>query len=153
MAEYSRNRLRKRLAGLSYGLTALVSLVLGILYLFRDSFMPYHADAVSRNWAEVEAANQVLISALMTVAGGGWLSVGILILVLLYFPFRNGRRWAVYALPGLILVFYVPNLWATLSVLRNTPASPPWYGNLIACLSAVVGLALYPKVLDTVDEP
>lgn len=138
---------RKRAAGLSYGITALVSLILGGIYLLKDSFMPYHAEALSRSWSEVEAVTQVLITALMTVAGGGWFTVGIVILLLLAFPFRNDRPWAVYALPAIILLFYLPNLSATLSVLQNTPGTPPWQGNVVACLSAVAGLALYPKPL------
>lgn len=138
---------RKRAAGLSYGITALVSLILGGVYLVKDSFMPYHAEALSRGWSEVEAVTQVLISALMTVAGGGWFTVGVMILLLLAFPFRNDRTWAIYALPVIILLFYLPNLSATLSVFYNTPGTPPWQGNVIACLSAVVGLTLYPKPL------
>jgi hypothetical protein len=109
--------------------------------------MPYHAEALSRGWGEVEPAMQVLILALMKVAGGGWFTVGVVILLLLAFPFRNDRKWAVYALPGVILMFYLPNLWATLLVLQHTPGNPPWQGNVVACLSAVVGFALYPKPL------
>jgi hypothetical protein len=138
---------RKRAAGLSYGITALVSLILGAIYLLKDSFMPYHAAALSRSWSEVEVATQVVLSALMTVAGGGWFTVGIVILLLLAFPFRNDRPWAIYALPAIILLFYLPNLSATLSVLQNTPGTPPYQGNVVACLSAVVGFALYPKPL------
>lgn len=142
-----KDKLRKRAAGTAYGFTALVSLVLGSVYMFKTSFMPYHAEAVSKSWAEVGTANQVLISALMDVSGGGWFTVGVVIVILLVFPFRNDERWAVYALPAVVLLFYIPNLWATLSVLWNTPASPPWYGNLAACLSAVIGFVLYPKPL------
>lgn len=142
------NGIRKRAAGLSYGITAIVSLVLGGMYALRQSFMPYHADALSRSWSEVEAATQVLISALMTVSGGGWFTVGVVILILLAFPFRNDRRWAVYALPAVVLLFYILNLSATLSVLQNTPGNPPWQGNVFACLSAIVGLALYPRPLE-----
>ena len=138
---------RKRAAGLSYGITALVSLILGAIYLLKDSFMPYHAAALSRSWSEVEVVTQVVLSALMTVAGGGWFTVGIVILLLLTFPFRNDQPWAIYALPAIILLFYLPNLSATLSVLQNTPGTPPYIGNVVACLSAVVGLALYPKPL------
>jgi hypothetical protein len=83
----------------------------------------------------------------MTVAGGGWFTVGVVILLLLAFPFRNDRKWAVYALPAIILLFYLPNLWATLSVLQQTPGTPPWQGNVVACLSAVVGIALYLRPL------
>jgi hypothetical protein len=138
---------RKWAAGLSYGITAIVSLILGGIYVLKRSFMPYHAEALSRSWGEVEAATQVLISALMTVAGGGWFTVGVVILLLLAFPFRNDRKWAVYALPAIILLFYLPNLWATLSVLQQTPGTPPWQGNVVACLSAVVGIALYLRPL------
>jgi hypothetical protein len=42
----------------------------------------------------------------------------------------------------LLVLFYVPNLLATLSVLGQTPASPPWYGNAIALLATAIGLAL-----------
>jgi len=149
MDETRRNRLRKGAAGVTYGVTALVSLLLGSVYLLRTSFMPYHAEAVSKSWTELEQPTQTLVSALMTVAGGGWLTAGVVITVLLIFPFRRGERWAIYAIPAVVLLLYIPNLWATLSVLRNTPATPPWYGNLLACVSAVVGFVLYPKPLDT----
>lgn len=89
----------------------------------------------------------MLILALMKIAGSGRVAVGVVILLLLAFPFRNDRKWAVYAVPGVILVFYLPNLWATLSVLQHTPGTPPWQGNIVARLSAVVGFALYPKPL------
>jgi hypothetical protein len=145
---FADHHLRKRAAGLSYGITAIVSLVLGGIYVVKQSFMPYHADALSMSWSEAEAANQVVISALMTVAGGGWFTVGVVVLTLLVFPFRNDRQWALYTLPAVILLFYLPNLWATLSVLQHTPGSPPWQGNAAACLSALVGLALYHRPLD-----
>jgi len=136
---------RKRAAGLSYGITAVVSLVMGGIYVLKRSFMPYHAEALSQSWGELGSATRVLLSALMTVSGGGWFTVGVVISLLVIFPFRNDQTWAVYAVPAVILLFYLPNLWATLSVLRNTPGNPPWLGNVLACLSAVVGLALYPK--------
>ncbi|WP_157884815.1 hypothetical protein [Halorubrum aethiopicum] len=141
-------KLRKRAAALSYGMTAVVSLILGGVYLFKQSFMPYHADVIGKSWNVVEAANQVLISALMTVAGGGWFTVGVVLVLLLVFPFRNDRKWVLYAIPMTILLFYLPNLWATLTVLQTTPANPPWQGNVFACLSAIIGFGLYHKPLE-----
>jgi hypothetical protein len=70
------------------------------------------------------------------------------VLILLAFPFRNDRRWAMYALPTVVLLFYIPNLSATLEVLQDTPRNPPWQGNVFACLSAVIGFALYPRPLE-----
>jgi len=63
-------------------------------------------------------------------------------LLLVAFPIRRGERWARLAAPTALLLFYVPTLLATLSVLHETPASPPWRGNVVACVAAVVGFLL-----------
>ena len=135
---------RHRVAAFLYAVTAMVSLVLGAIYLLRDSFMPYHAAALSQGWGELDVATQTLLKALMEVAAGGWLALGALILLLVAVPIRRGERWARFAAPAALLLFYVPTLLATLSVLHQTPASPPWRLNVVACLCAVVGLVLAP---------
>ena len=48
--------------------------IVGLIYIFRSEFMPYHAVAVGRNWAEVESAFQVLILALIKTFGGATFS-------------------------------------------------------------------------------
>ena len=133
---------RHRVAAFLYAAPAIASLLLGVIYLFRDSFMPYHAAALGRGWGELDPATQTLLKALMEVAAGGWLALGALVLLLVAFPIRRGERWARLAAPAALLLFYVPALLATLSVLSATPASPPWRFNLVACLCAVVGLLL-----------
>ena len=142
VSQRPRLRGRHRVAAFLYAGTALVSLVLGAIYLFRDSFMPYHAAALGRGWGELEPATQALLKALMEVAAGGWLALGALVLLLVAFPIRRGERWARLAAPAALLLFYVPTLLATLSVLHETPASPPWRFNVLACLCAVVGFLL-----------
>ena len=132
--------LRRKVAATCYVINALVSLVLGSTYLFRGSFMPYHADALGRSWAEVEPALQTLLGALMDVAGAGWVGIGVATLVLVAVPMRRGERWGRLLIPTLFLIFYVPTLLATLAVLNGTPATPPWYGNATACLATMVGL-------------
>ena len=134
--------LRCRVAAWIYAGMAIPSFVLGANYLFRPNFMPYHAVALGKEWTELDAATQVLIKALMEVAGGGWLALGTLTLLLVAFPIRRGERWARWALPTVSLLFYVPTLLATLSVLQQTPATPPWYGNLAVCVASVVALML-----------
>ncbi len=142
MSQGSRVPDRHRVATLLYAAMAVVSLVLGGIYLFRDSFMPYHAAALGKDWGELDPATQALLKALMELAAGGWLALGALLLLLVVFPIRRGERWARLAAPAALLLFYVPALFATLSVLHETPASPPWRFNVVACLCAVVGLLL-----------
>ena len=134
--------LRQRAAAWIYTGIALPSLALGAIYLFRPTFMPYHAAALGTEWAELDTATQVLIKALMEVAGGGWLALGTLLLLLVAFPIRRGERWARWAAPTASLLFYVPTLLATLSVFQQTPASPPWRANLAMCVASVLAFLL-----------
>ena len=133
---------RRLVAAFLYVGTAIVSLVLGAIYLLRPSFMPYHAVAVGKDWGELDHATQTLLKGLMELAAGGWLALGVLVLLLVAFPIWRGERWARFAAPSALLLFYVPALLATLSVLHETPASPPWRGNVVACVAAAVGFLL-----------
>jgi membrane dipeptidase len=134
--------LRRQIALVLYGLVALVSFGLGYKYFFSSHFTDYHQKAVGTPWADLPSGVQTLILALMEVAGGGWFALFTLISALLLVPFRQGERWARIMIPVGILTFYVPTLYATLRVLRDTPAVPPWWGAALACLAAIVGLFL-----------
>ncbi|MEO1250749.1 MAG: hypothetical protein AAFW81_00205 [Pseudomonadota bacterium] len=134
--------MRTRIAGAFYAVNSFVSLALGAIYIFRESFMPYHGEALQLQWAELDPSFQVLLLALMDVAGAGWITLGVVILVLLIGPFRAGERWARYLIPAAILLFYVPTFLATLSVTQATPATAPWYGNAIAIATAVIGFII-----------
>lgn len=132
--------LRRKIGATFYVINSLVSLVLGSTYLFRDSFMPYHADALQRSWGDVDPALQTLLGALMDVAGAGWIGIGVATLALIAVPLRRGERWGRLLIPALFLIFYVPTLLATVAVMNGTPATPPWYGNALACAATVVGI-------------
>jgi len=134
--------LRRKIAATFYLINSLVSIGLGGTYLLRGSFMPYHADALGRSWTEVEPALQTLLTALMDVAGAGWIGIGVATLVMVAVPMRRGERWGRLLIPVLFLIFYVPTLLATLAVLNGTPAAPPWYGNAIACLATLGGVVV-----------
>jgi ABC-type transport system involved in cytochrome c biogenesis permease component len=102
--------------------------------------MPYHADALQRSWGDVDPALQTLLGALMDVAGAGWIGIGVATLALIAVPLRRGERWGRLLIPALFLIFYVPTLLATVAVMNGTPATPPWYGNALACAATVVGI-------------
>lgn len=122
-----------------YLLGCLALLVLALTYLLRSEFMPYHAVAVGRSWAEVDPSFQILISALMKVTGGGWLATALAVGILLLIPFRQGLRWAYWAIPVIGLPTSLTSLYATLYVARNTPASPPWMAAALGTLLLAIG--------------
>ena len=133
---------RRKVALVLYFLVALASLALGLTYFLLDHFLPYHETAVGIPWDQLNSRLQTLLLALMQVAAGGWLALFVLLMALILVPFRRGQRWARFIIPVGILAFYLPTLHATLQVLENTPAVPPWYGAAIACAAAVIGLLL-----------
>ena len=133
---------RHKIALVLYVLVCLFSLWLGLTYFLLRHFQPYHEQAVGVPWDQLDARLQTLLLALMEVAAGGWFALSVLTLALVIVPYRRGERWARIIIPIGILAFYGPTLLATLRVLRDTPAVPPWYGAAIACVAAVIGLFL-----------
>lgn len=120
-----------------YGAIALFGIAFGLWYLLRGTFMAYHAAAIGKTWEQVDGGTQVLLLALMRVAGGGLIAVGILVLAILYFVHTEKNRWARHAVPAGLLALHLTTLYATLSVQIATPASPPWYGAALACAAIV----------------
>jgi hypothetical protein len=86
--------------------------------------------------------NQGSRLALIRVASGGFLSLAIVIMVLLYRPWRDDAQWAQWLLPAAIIAVHGPTLWATLSVTLQTPASAPWAGPMAALTAAMLGFSL-----------
>ncbi len=77
-------------------LLVLLSLgIFGIIYLSRSQFMPYHAIAVGKTWAEVDPSFQILLLALIRAIGGTWIATALAIGLLLFIPFKQGARWAI----------------------------------------------------------
>jgi hypothetical protein len=97
---------------------------------------------MGREWNDLAEREQLLFRALLRLAAGGWLATAAALAVLLWIPFRAGRPWAYWAVPAISLIFYVPNLYATLLVTLGTPAVAPWYGNAIGIAATLTGVAL-----------
>lgn len=124
---------------ISYSLVALISILFGFIYLTRDSFMPYHSEALKSSWSDLETNLQVLILALMRAASGGFLATGLAMMILLIIPFRAGNIWSIYAIPAISLCTSVGTLYATLLVKTKTPGNPPVMLSAIALALTIIG--------------
>ena len=78
-------------------IVALSSLVIGIAYVARGTLMPYHVEFIGDAAMEAIGDNPGL-AALATVfirlAGTLFISVGVLLIALIYYGLRKAERWA-----------------------------------------------------------
>ncbi len=133
---------RMKVAFGCHSLAILITAASGVIYLFRTQFMPYHAVALGKSWADIDQALQVLLLALMKGVGGGFLATAVAIGILLVVPFRQGVFWARWAIPVIGLVVALPTLYAGASVALNTPATPPWIRVLFIMALLIAGFIL-----------
>jgi len=127
-------------------LSTLFCISFGTIYLFRSTFMPYHGEAVEMQWSELEPATRVLFLSSMKLIGGMWIANGVAMAILLLIPFRQGLRWAYWAIPAVGFIAASSALYATIHVGQHTPATPPWIFPVgcIALLASGLFLSLQP---------
>ena len=133
---------RMKVAFGCYLLLTISLAVLGVSFLLRTEFTSYHSIAVGMPWSEVSSQFQVLILALIKLAGGLWVALALSIFVLLLVPFREGARWSQFAIPAILVFQYVAIMPAMAHATLHTPATPPWIPTIGAIVVAVVAFAI-----------
>jgi drug/metabolite transporter (DMT)-like permease len=128
-------------------LAALILLGMGLTYLFKNSFMPYHSDAISLQWNEVDSSAQFLILALMRAVSGGFIAVAI-VTAFLQKKFTSDKiTW----MPLLILIggliVSLASIYATLIVRFNSPGKPPTLLAIIGIFLLIIGYIFNRKSL------
>ena len=118
--------------------------VVGLVYLRRRQFMPYHSVAVGQTWEQASPGYQALVLGLMHAVGGASLCIALLQLVLLLIPFRQGAAWAIWLVPISGLLFAATSLLAMRHVGRNTPAKPPTHLPMASGVLSIAALCVAP---------
>ena len=72
-----------------YGLYSLVSILSGMVFLVRSTFMPFHQDALGKPWQQVDPSVQALLLGLMRSVGGGLITSGTGVAILLFTHFAQ----------------------------------------------------------------
>ncbi|MCC9168419.1 hypothetical protein [Pontibacter harenae] len=116
-----------------------VLFILAFIYLLRSSFMPYHSQAVSLKWHEIDTATQSLMLALMRVCAGGWLAVSLTTAVLQWHFSQSRQPWIPVLILLIGLISVLTTLYATTIVYFNTPGRPPIPGLFILTFLLFVG--------------
>jgi hypothetical protein len=119
-----------------------LSITFGLVYMVSKEFMPYHAEVVRMQWADLDPAIRVLFHSSMKLIGGTWLANGVAMGVLLIIPFRKGLKWAYWAVPIIGLIAAATALYATIYVAQNTLATPPWIFPAVGIGLLIMGFLL-----------
>lgn len=131
--------MNKKIGNITNYLAALILIIMGLVYLFKNSFMPYHSEAVSLEWNEVESNFQHLLVAFMRVVAGGYIAVAISIILL-------QRKFSTYKISWIPLIILIPGLvvssltiYATMIVRLNTPGNPPTTLAIVGFILLIIG--------------
>lgn len=101
-------------------------LLQGLLYLTTQTFMPYHADALTVPWEQLPSHHQGFVLGVIRGMGAGSFAVALALLLILLIPFRRGDRWSFWAVPLIGVVFTALTAYAAITIDTLTPASTPW---------------------------
>ncbi len=139
--------MNRLIASISNYLAALILLLFGVTYLLRNSFMPYHSEALSADWNDLDKHLQILIIALMKVIAGGYLSVSLLI----FFLQKKFNQKRIYWIPPLILICGVliscTSIYATLLVRLHTHGQPPIQVAIAGLVLLIIGYVFNKRQL------
>lgn len=120
-------------------LSALLLLAMGLMYLLKQSFMPYHSDAISLEWEQLNPTTQFLLLALMRAVSGGFIATAVVIVFLQNKFASNKSSW----IPSLIIIsgmiVSLTALYATLIVRLNSPGKPPTLLAIIGIILLLIG--------------
>lgn len=125
-----------------YGFNAIGLFLFGLIYTFSDQFLPFHSDAIQQPWESLSHSEQVLYLGMMRTEGAGMLSSAVAIGLLLAVPFKRRESWCLWAMTSIGIVEHLPSLIGAYNTSQATPASSPWYLNMLGILLLVIGLIL-----------
>lgn len=133
---------KEKIAFVLYMINGLTSIIFGFIYLFCETVMPYHQQAIGIKWADLGPGLQVMLNGFTKFAASGFFILGITIIVLLIIPFRKGERWVKWFIPALTLVWLGFGLYIPIKIALKTQASTPWIGSAAALAINIIAFLL-----------
>ncbi|MEN8248477.1 MAG: hypothetical protein ABFS32_06060 [Bacteroidota bacterium] len=128
-------------------LAALLLLTFGMIYLFKNSFMSYHSEALSLDWNEVESSTQFLILALMRAVSGGFIATSIVVVVLQKKFTSTKISWIPWLILATGLIVSLASIYAIMIVRFNSPGKPPTVMAIVGIVLLIIGFIFNKKIL------
>ncbi len=136
-----------------FALVGLSLFLLGCLYLSLDEFMPYHAEALQKDWGALAPNDQGLILGLLRGLGGGAFVSGFAILFMITSSLRKTPKPFILLLPFTAICFSALLCYATFTVYVRTPGHPPLLLTVaLVAASVLASLALVTSQRSSTDD-
>lgn len=114
-----------RIGRLSNYLVATMLLVIGAVYLFKSSIMPYHLVALSKDWVDIDKNTQTVFIAFLRTISGGFITIAIAIAVLQKKFTSTKAAWVSWLILTIGLTLFSITLYGIFIIRLNTSGSPP----------------------------
>jgi hypothetical protein len=125
-----------------YFIVGIISLIMAKKNIISNKFLPFHEKISETTWDEVDKPIQSIILALMKIAGFGFLTVGLMLII---FPIVNyfvEDNFLKFAAPILSMVFCFGLFLINYNLSKKTKAATPWRGSLYAIILLLIGVVL-----------
>jgi len=131
--------MKQKVGFIIYYITMVLIILFGGLYMFKPSFMPYHAHIIHLGWNEIPHTEQILVRALMIAVGGVTISIGIILLMFILKFRKSGDQWiSNYVMTSGIIASVLITI-APVYVVFNSDSIPPLYFPVIIIVLLVAG--------------
>mgnify|MGYP000013507682 FL=1 len=114
-----------KLALILFAIVGISHLIVGIVYVTANEFMPYHAQALNVDWNSLNENYKTLYLALIRLAGAGGLVAGLVNLTLVNYLYDRVETRFIWLLIVSSLIFQFVTNYVVYYVSRNTPGDPP----------------------------
>ncbi len=132
-------KLRHKIGFGIYLLNAIMGMAVGSVYLFSGKVMPYHAQVIGKNWAELDQGVQIILLSLVQNFGIAVVSLMFFFSVVLFIPFRRGEKWANWTLFLGSIIFSGSSFFVTFKVYLATNVQNAWPSVLIGMILGLLG--------------
>lgn len=139
--------MNKKIGNITNYVAALILIIMGLIYLFKNSFMPYHSEALSMDWNELDSNIQHLLVAFMRAVSGGYLAVAISVILLQRKFSMHKTSWIPFIILISGLVVSLLSIYATMIVRFYTPGKPPTAMAIVGVILLIIGYVFNRKSL------
>lgn len=131
--------MKQRIGFISYYIAIILVILFGGLYMFKPSFMPYHAQIVHLNWDQIPHSEQILVRALMIAVGGVTIAVGFILAMFILKFRKNGMQWVsnLTMIAGIVASLLISI--APVYVVIHSDSIPPLYFPVVIIVLLILG--------------